>query len=188
MHEINYFPAREAVTGMRKTPCLIFGNGVEIETVVYAKTNQESKHLDRDWKTIFVLPQKIGTHVTGTDIVKVHFLPKTSLAERADEPELVSEGEVRQIQRDAMPGFLSLAQALKKNEVQIQGKDGDDFYLFADTNERFAAFLRQRCGFRGTLGGTQAWIKKSEFVSDENINKMIETRKLIESKMKGSNS
>lgn len=180
MPEINYFSPKESTTGLIPKPCLVFGNGIEIETVVYAKTTQETSRVAKDGQTIMVLPQRVGPNATGTDIVKVHFVPKTSLAERAHDPEEVAATERGQIKIDAMLGFLSLAQSLAHNQIHIAEHGEDDFYLFADTNPGFAAFLRNRCGFRGTIGGTEVWIKKSEFISDENLNRMIASLRLFE--------
>lgn len=172
---------RESQTGLRDTPCLVFGNGVEIETVVYAKTTQENSKESKDGRTILLLPKRIGQNVEGQSIVKVHFLPKTDQHDRANDPSLVLEEEKKKVALDALEGFLLLAEALKNGKVEIRGNTSEDFYLYADTNPQFAAFLRGRCGFRGTVGGSEVWIKKSEFISPQNIEQMKKQKQLFSS-------
>ncbi|HYD35152.1 MAG TPA: hypothetical protein VD999_03750 [Vitreimonas sp.] len=164
----NLVVPRESVTGFENTPCLVFGNGVEIETVVYAKSTQENVREMADGRSVLSLHQRRGSDGEGTDVVKVHFLPTTSLAERASDPEQVAESEKWHIQIDAITGFLSMANAFTKDQIIISNGSSPDYYLFMDTNPQFAAFMRLRCGFRGTIGGTQVWIKRSEFTSEEN--------------------
>ena len=93
MSEFSELTPKESVTGLLKDPFMVFGNGVEIEITVYAKTTQESVHTTKDWRQIFVLPQRTDKNFSGTDVVKIHFLPKTSIAERANDPAFVPEGE-----------------------------------------------------------------------------------------------
>lgn len=184
MAEFEGLTPREATTGLFHTPCLVFGNGVEIETSVYAKTTQESEHLAKDGRTIRVLPIRLGDNLQGTDVVKIHFIPKTSLAERANDPLLVSEDEKPQIAMDCLTGFIALAHALRDRGVEIKDhRKEDDFYLFADTNFDFAEFLRKNCGFRGTDNGDWVWIRKNEFASDGNITKMTEALSVVKQKI-----
>ena len=173
-----YFP-REATTGMHDVPCLVFGNGVEIETIVSFKTTRELSKETSDGRITRVLPLKIGKDVVGTDIVRVHFLPRTSVSSRTNDPDLVPGNQRKQVALDCIAGFLSMAEAFNRNDIKITNQEGDDYYLLATTNSRFAAFLRQRCGFRGNAGGSDAWIRKSELSSEENIKHMRESYNLI---------
>jgi len=91
-----------------------------------------------------------GTNARGTDVVRVHFLPKTSLSERANDPELIPPEEKDKIRKDCIQGFLSLASGLANHSVLINNhNNGDDYYLYADTNVGMALFLINSCGFRG---------------------------------------
>ncbi len=164
---------RESKTGINNDPCLVFGNGVEIETRVWCKSPSETIRVDAQGKTRRILAKKMGPNATGVDVVKVHFVPSTSVAERANDPDLIPLDEKAQIKADCMHGYISLALALKKNEVTISSHEaGSDFYLFADTNARFANFLVNNCGFTGSHEASQVWVKASEFSSTENILQM----------------
>jgi hypothetical protein len=184
MVEFEALSPREATTGLTHTPCLVFGNGVEIETVVFARTTKESEHRARDGRLVKVLPIRIGEDLEGTDVVNVHFIPKTSQVERANDPLLVLEEERPGIMLDCLRGFIALAGALKNDQVLINGhKQGEDFYLFADTNLEFAGFLERNCGFRGAEDNEWVWIRKSEFVAEENVERMKQAHEAIKTKI-----
>lgn len=169
-----YLQPVEGKTGMNDDPCLVYGNGVEIETVVRYKSPLEKVILESNGNTRQHLAQQGGTNARGVDIVKVHFLPKTSLAERASDPALVAQEEKEKIKVDCIQGFMSLAHGLVKNEVAISDhQPTDDFYLLADTNPGLALFLINSCGFRGNARSGQAWVRASEFSTQENIDKML---------------
>jgi len=160
------------VTGFFCTPCLIFGNGVEIETVVDGINPKNSSQSDR-------LKICIGSNNTwnikGTDVVQIHFLPTTPLTSRTNDPTHILESEKNQIRIDCLIGFLSLARAITQNEVTItRHKSGDDFYLYADTNQGFALFLIQNCGFKGSARSGKVWIIASQFVAKKNIQRMMD--------------
>lgn len=164
----------ESKTGLFDDDCVFIGNGVEIETTVWGKSPKESEITLDTGRNEFRLAKQVGPYAKGVDIVKVHFVPKTSIAERANEPELVPFEEKAKIRLDAIFGFLSLAYYLLKDEFTIKGHDSkEDFYLYADTNPGFALFLLQNCGFRGSCRSGEVWIKRSEFTSSQNIEKML---------------
>jgi hypothetical protein len=169
----------EATTGASEIPCLIFGNGVEIETVVYARTAGEVGIPNRQGRTILTLPHSYLKSNKGIDIVKVHFLPQTLQGERVCTPEEVPKDEKNKIAHDCVKGFLGMARALKSGDIDINGQQSDDYYLYANTSPRFAAFLRARCGFHGTAGEPEVWIKKSEFISEDNIKHMRKNLQMV---------
>lgn len=172
----------EGVTGLRNIPCIVFGNGVEIETKVWAKTKLGViQRYSKDGRLITRLPITIGQNVEGTDIVKVHFVPETSLADRADDPALVPANERVQISLGCVNGFIKMAESLNKDEIDIEGHDpGQDFYMLADTEAQFAAFMRRRLGFKGEVGSGMVWIRASEFASEENIENLKASRDFFE--------
>jgi len=168
---------KEAVTGLLDIPCLVFGNGVEIELKEAYTTRGTQSFQTKSGETVHRLPR--GKGVGNESVVKIHFLPKTDQWERAHDPALVSQEEKKKIAVDALDGFLLLADALQKDAVQIPDLSSRDFYLLAETNPRFAAFLRQRCGFTGDPEGTDVWIKKSDFISESNVEHMRQQKTFI---------
>jgi hypothetical protein len=172
MHEALTIVPREYPTTDDIT-YLIFGNGVHLELKVSFCTEGEREFLVKNQKMTDILPSPSG----GIDVVNVHFLPVTSTSEVIVAPADVPDSERAQFALDCLAGFITLAEWLRDDKITIPMHHfRDDFYLFAETNVRFAAFLRSRCGFRGPYshysGATHAWVKKSEFASDENIEKM----------------
>lgn len=148
----------EGKTGIADDPCLVYGNGVEIETIVHYKSPVEKTIVRPDGSSRQQLSRQGGVNAQGVDIVRVHFLPKTSLSERASDPTLVPHEEKEQIKVDCIQGFMSLAHGLAKNEVVISDHQSEeDFYLLADTNPGLALFLINSCGFRGNARSGQAW-------------------------------
>jgi hypothetical protein len=154
---------------------MVFGNGVQIDTQVIEKAGPEVITEDPDTGVqTYSLPRGDRNLVQGMDVVQVHFVPNTARLTRVSKPENIPQEEIGQVRIDCLTGFLSLAYALKANRVQIiDHQNGADFFLFSHTNTRLAAFLRTRCGFRGTLGGIQVWVEASKFTSDENIAHML---------------
>lgn len=165
---------KEGKTGVSGTSCLIFENGVEIELKSTMKTPGEVEVVRSNGRKEMHLPV-IGASSKQNliDLVKVHFLPKTSLADRANDPDEVAESEKSKIMLECVEGFIQMAQAFKDDLVNIESLHPQrDYFLYVDTNPQLVALLRTRCGFTAAVGGTHAWIKKSEFCSDENIQRM----------------
>jgi hypothetical protein len=144
-------------------PGLIFGNGVEIETTVWVKASE------------------IGLVPADANVVKIHFLPKTSKSEQTNHPNLVPKAEKAQVKIDAITGFLELAEAIKNQKVKIANHNSEhDFFLCANTNIGLALFLKQNCGFDGEWRTGQVWILSSNFTSNSNIDSMSKKLKSIE--------
>lgn len=152
--------------------CYRFGNGAEIENEVYGRTDgPEDRTLPGAEKSNIVLPIDANEYSIGMhEVVKIHFLPTLSNGKVAYEPKDVPKDEKKKIGADCLEGFITMAEALAKNSVEIEGLTGDDFYLQVLTNPFFATFLRQHCNF--FINGSQGWMLKSEFSSDENIEYM----------------
>lgn len=157
---------------------LIFGNGVEIETKVWEKVVQEkvekrgSRSIYALSRTHYVLPSRTITIIPalGTDLIQVHFTPLLSTGEKVNSPTMVPIAEKLPIALDCLDGFLSFAYALLANSIEVIDHDPkEELYLFAETHRSFAAFLRMRLGFRGTVAGNKAWTTQSDFTSDENM-------------------
>lgn len=178
-----FLKLREGKTqGSSEHPCYVFGNGVELENRVCMRATYEGQStLGNNPKQI--LKRDLRLDQPGIDIVKVHFLPKTSIAERASDPALVPNEEKAKIKIDCLQGFMSLANSLAKNEIVISNHPStDDFYILANTNPGLALFLINSCGFRGNARSGQAWIRASEFSTEDNINKMLDHYKKIADK------
>lgn len=166
-------PVEGKTQGSSEHPCYIFGNGVEIENRVSSRATYEGQStLGKN--RIPILKQDLRRNQPGVDIVKVHFLPKTSLADRASDPALVPPEEKSKITLDCIQGFMSLGHSLAKNEVVISDHQStEDFYLLAHTNPGLALFLINSCGFRRNARSGLAWVRASEFSTEDNINKML---------------
>lgn len=175
-----FLKPREGKTqGSSEHPCYVFGNGVELENRVCMRATYEGQSsLGNNPKPI--LKRDLRLDQPGIDIVKTHFLPKTSVAERANDPDQVSTEERGKIKIDCLQGFMSLANSLAKNEIVISNHAStDDFYILADTNPGLALFLINACGFRGNARSGQAWIRASEFSTNDNIKKMLDHYKKL---------
>ncbi len=170
-----FLQPRESVTGGKSEyPCFVFGNGVEIENRVCSKVKQEGIKVNHHGITSANLVRDIRRNAEGIDIVKVHFLPETSVTERASDVSQVPPQERAKIRTDCIQGFLSLAKSLVKNELSIVGHNSaTDFYLLAEGTPGLALFLINNCSFRGNARTGRAWIRASEFSTEDNMHKMI---------------
>lgn len=172
-------PIDGSTQGSSEHPCHIFGNGVEIENRVCSRATHEGKStLGRGNRMI--LKQDLRLKEPGVDIVKVHFIPQTSVKDRATDPFYVPPEDQQKVKADCIIGFLSMASYIKDQKLSIVGHEQNvDYYLLAATEPGLALFLITNCGFRGNARTGQAWVLASEFSASDNIDKMLAYYKQI---------
>jgi len=150
---------------------LSFGNGIIVDKNVHFEfIREDATELGN---SLYIMPRE-ALQTNNINIVGLHFLPNTENHMQVSYPDLVPNNEKAQIAYDCVEGFLSLAFFLKEGNEIILDQNNSDFYFLVSTTPRFAAFLKNRIGMRGETKGSQVWIRKSEFISDENIARMKE--------------